>query len=473
MVAPGFIDVHNHTPEVVSDEAKRGNDGFVRQGVTTVVIGPDGSAGPSQIRPFIQLLNREGAGTNFATYVGHNAVRRRVMSDSRDAPTPEQMVEMKALVREGMELGAVGLSTGLMYEPGMWSTTDEVVELAKVVQPFEGIYDSHVRDPAKRFVWSHSEAIEIGRRAGIPSKLGHLKSVGLDNEGRIREIIERVEEANASGHMVTSDQYPYDGAATSTLLPSQPFPGAAVIVVPPELLQGVSFSDFDLRGALENKETRARIRFVSENGVEDGFAWLKATGYRAMRIVNSQDYPDLVGLYLYEIAEKRRVEPFDAIADLAVSAEHPVYVTLGAIKEWEVAELVRQPWNMIASDGEYLEPDAKAGHPRSTGTFPRLFSRYVREQKLISLEEAVRKVTSFPADFLGLADRGRAIDGAIADLVIFDPETIEDRSTWTEPGLRAVGVHHVLVGGQFVLREGKMTGLLPGRFVRMDRTPRP
>lgn len=466
IVAPGFIDAHNHTGGALMDSDRRLNQGFVRQGVTTVVEGPDGSASPVQIRRLQQALDEQGAGTNAAVYVGHNAIRRQVMGETaRQAPSAEQMAEMKALVREGMELGAVGFSTGLMYEPGMWSTTDEVVALAAEVAAYGGIYDSHVRDPVKRFVASHQEAIDVGQRAGIPAKLGHLKSVALENEGKIREIIARVEAARAEGRVVVSDQYPYDGAATSTLLPHRASGSSGIVVVPPDLLAGASLDQFDFREALSHPATRARLQHTSENGIDGGFAWLEATGYSAMRITHSEDFPNLVGQYLSQLALERGIEPFDLVAELVLESRQPIFVTLGAIQEWEVQELLLQPWNMIASDGAFLDADSIGGHPRSTGTFPRLLGHYVRELGLLSLEEAVRKITSLPADILGLDDRGRIAEGMAADLVIFDPETIIDRSTWTQPNLFAEGVVHVLVNGVSVLHNGEMTGMSPGRFL--------
>jgi dihydroorotase/N-acyl-D-amino-acid deacylase len=473
VLAPGFIDVHNHSVPTILEPGKHLNEGFVRQGVTTVMAGPDGWAPPSAIRQLIDRVAEQPTGTNVATYVGHNGVRSEVMGSSQEAPSEEQLQAMKALVREGMELGAFGLSTGLMYEPGMFSTTDEVVALAEEVTPYGGVYDSHVRDPVWHFVESHSEAIEIGDRADIPSKLGHLKCVGLSNEGKIEEIIARVEAARAGGHEVVSDQYPYDGAATSTLTPLAMI-SAGIIVVPPELLGaqlgGQSLGDdamtFDYKRALADPAMRKSLAQASENGINGGFAWLKATGYQSMRITDSDDYPDLVGKYLLEIADERGQEPFDALAQLIIEAQHPVYITLGAIKEWEVEKLMVQPWNMIASDGEYADGEAPVSHPRSTGTFPRFLGHYVRDRQLVPLAEGVRKITALPADYHGITDRGRIAVGNYADLVVFDKSTIRDRSTWTEPGLFSEGVVHVLVNGTFVLRDGEMTGNASGQFVR-------
>jgi len=458
-LAPGFIDVHSHTVDAIIAPERRWNEGVIRQGVTTVLGGPDGGYTPDLMKRVIEALRANGAGTNVALYVGHNGVRRTVMQNAQRPPSAEELARMKALVKEGMELGAVGLSSGLMYEPGMFSTTDELVELAKEVAPYRGIYDSHVRDPVRRFLWSDQECIEIGERAGIAPKIGHEKAVGLENAGKIKDVIEMVNAARRRGVDAVTDQYPYDGAATSTL--------TGIIVLPKDLR---GQSGFDLRAALRDPAIRARIKEASENGVDGGFAWLKATGYSSMRVTTSPEQPALVGKYLSELATARRADPFDLVADLILGSTQPIGITLGAIKEGDVRLLMIQPWNMIASDGGYADSKTDAmGHPRSTGTFPRVLGHYVREVKLFSLEEAVRKMTSLPADWSGLRDRGRIFEGQAADLVIFDPKTIADRSTWSEPSKMAVGVRDVLVNGVLVLEGSALTGKAPGRYLRARR----
>ena len=219
VVAPGFIDVHSHTVPALLEPQRRMNEGVLRQGVTTVVGGPDGGFGPEMIRTVIEALGNSGSGTNVATYIGHNAIRENVMGeDQQRSPTPSEFDAMRTQVREGMELGAVGFSTGLMYEPGMFSETSEVVELAREVAPFGGIYDSHVRNPVHAFVESDQEVVTISEGAEISGKIGHLKAVGLHNEGRINDVIDLVEGARSRGVEIVSDQYPYDGAATSSLM---------------------------------------------------------------------------------------------------------------------------------------------------------------------------------------------------------------------------------------------------------------
>ncbi|MFN8058022.1 MAG: D-aminoacylase [Vicinamibacterales bacterium] len=458
VVAPGFIDVHNHADTALVEPSRKLNEGFVRQGVTTVVGGPDGSASPRRIRDMVAAYDRQGVGTNVAFYVGHNAIRQEVMAVPRAAPTSAELERMKALVRDGMTLGALGFSTGLMYEPGLFSSTDEVVELTREVRAFGGIYDSHVRDPAHALLGSDREAIDIGERAGVPVKIAHEKAVGLENVGLIKDVVSLVESARRRGLNVVTDQYPYDGAATGPL--------TDLIVVPPALAAAPAF---DLRAALRLPQTRLELQVASEQGLNGGFAWLKATGYSHMRITTSPDAPELVGRYLSQLAAERRMTGFDLVADLILQPGAPIGVTFGAIDEDDVQLLLVQPWNMIASDGEDVAPTGTGGHPRSTGTFPRVLGHYVREKRLLSLEEAVRKMTSFPADFVGLTGRGRLVAGKAADITVFDPTRIIDRSSYASPRRYADGVRHVLVNGRFVLRDGAMTGAAPGRFLPRER----
>ena len=473
VVAPGFIDVHSHTVPALLERQMRMNEGVLRQGVTTVVGGPDGGFGPEMIRTVIEALGNNGSGTNVAAYIGHNAIRESVMGESQQrAPTPSEFDVMRAQVREGMELGAVGFSTGLMYEPGMFSETSEVVELAREVAAFGGIYDSHVRNPVHAFVESDQEVVAISEGAGISGKIGHLKAVGLHNEGRINNVIELIESARSRGVEIVSDQYPYDGAATSSLI--------GIIVIPSsmtdlESLRAPGPVDSEaaarFRSMLVDPSRRTQLKEASENGIDGGFAWLKATGYSSMRIVSSTDYPELVGVYLSELAEVGQ-DPFDAVMDLIAGASTPVNITLGAITEEDVRTLMVQPWNMIASDGAYADgSEAGRGHPRGAGTFARFLGHYVREEGVLPLEEAIRKITSLPADFLGLTDRGRIEEGYAADLSIFNAETIIDRSDWDYPQRFAEGIVHVLVNGTPVLRDGNLTGQTPGAFLSLKRIP--
>ncbi|GAB5472670.1 MAG: amidohydrolase family protein [Maribacter sp.] len=470
VIAPGFLDIHNHSDWSIIDTVNRLNETYIKQGVTTVVGGPDGYHSPSDILKMINAYNENGIGTNVAFYVGHNGIRKEVMKeDQQRSPTNEELEEMKALVRAGMEMGTIGLSTGLMYEPGIYSDTDEIVALAKEVAPYNGIYDSHVRNPVHAFVKSHREVIEIATQANITGKLGHLKAVGLHNEGAISEIIDMVETSRADGFDIVSDQYPYDGAQVENL--------ETIIVLPFDMEERriidslASNNKLDeamrlMKLTLADQDKRSRIKQTSENGENGGFAWLKATGYSSMRITNSKDYPELVGKYLSEIAEERKMGGFDLVCELLIKGKESTAITLGGINENDVQTLLLQPWNMIVSDGLYVKHStASGGHPRNTGTFPRVLGHYVRDLKLLSLEDAIRKMTSLPADVIGFKNRGRIKDGLPADVVIFNPETIIDNSTFEQPNLYASGVIHAFVNGIPVLQNEEMTGNAPGIYL--------
>lgn len=474
VVAPGFIDAHNHSPDffldihgpaspAAADRQPILNEGYLLQGVTTVVAGPDGYLSPQQIRRAVDLFEAAGIGTNYAYYVGHNGVRGEVMGTARRKPTAAELEQMKQLVREGMQMGAVGLSTGLMYEPGMFSETEEIIELAREVKPFDGIYDSHVRDPVFRLIDSDEEALRIGREAGIPVKIAHEKAVGLINEGGIDAVIEMVEKARAAGEFVVTDQYPYDGAATVTLdqviiVPEQP--ELSMVDRPDETMPKV-------QAALREKSRLAGIKQATEHGLDGGFSWVKAVGYGSMRIVDSKDFPDLVGRNLQLLAEERKQAPFDLLVELILAGRTPTMITLGAIEEQDVRKLLVQPWNMIASDGGYVGKEGTMfEHPRSTGTFTRVLGHYVRDEKLLGLEDAIRKMSAFPADFLRLHDRGYIQTGKAADIVVFDAAAVRDNSTWSNPNEFSSGVRYVVVNGQLAIKNGAATGATPGRFIR-------
>ncbi|MEX1147845.1 MAG: amidohydrolase family protein, partial [Sphingomonadales bacterium] len=383
------------------------------------------------------------------------------MGVAQRAPTHEELEAMKALVREGMEMGAVGLSAGLMYEPGMFSDTEELTALAREVAPYGGIYDSHSRNPVAGLLESEQETIEIATAAGIPARLAHLKAVGLINRDKTRDLIALVEAARADGHVVVSDQYPYDGAATALLEDLLVFPDAQDTVG--------RFRDVrEIRDGLDAAEDLSAIRHATEQGIDGGFSWVKAVGYGSMRIVDAPDAPDLVGENLELLAAARGIEPFDLLISLIQGHDAAIMITLGAIEEREVQELMVQPWNMIASDGAHVTLDgrSRARHPRSTGSFARVLGHYVRDLELLTLPEAIRKMSSFPADHLGLHDRGRIAVGKVADIAVFNPATVRDRSTWTEPHDFAEGVRHVLVNGVVAVSDGRVTGELAGTYVK-------
>lgn len=462
VVAPGFIDIHNHSVGALASHSGYLNEAFLRQGVTTVVLGPDGEFSPATIRELLGKFRAHGVGTNVAFYVGHNGIRTEVMGARQDrAPTRAQLGRMEDLVRDGMRMGAVGLSTGLMYSPGLFSNTGEVVALAKQVKPFGGVYETHTRDPNKALLQSDWEAIEIGRQAGVPVDLTHLTTPGKYNRGLMRAVIDLVENARREGMTVVADQYPYPAIATMQLW--------GVPNYPPELANATRDA---IRNALRNPRMRARIRQETLTGGVSGFSQYKASGPDSILILSCPDMPAYQGRFLSDIAAERNIDSFDAVVYLLEHTQSDTVVSLGGFYEEDMRRLMVRPWVMIASDGivgaSWVPENGRflSDHPRARGTFPRVLGRYVRDDKLLTLENAVRKATSAPASFLRFSSRGRIAPGYAADITVFDPKRINDRATWKEPDQLAVGVDYVLVNGQFAIRASKLTGIAAGRFVR-------
>ena len=480
VLAPGFIDVHSHADAALADPATAGVTGFLHQGVTTAVFGVDGSLEHSRLRQYIDIAADGGAGINFMAYAGHNSIRREVMGMARRAPNAEELAAMRELVDEAMRMGAVGLSSGLMYQPGTFAETAELIALAQVVQPYGGRYDSHVRDPANNLLASHAEAMDIARAAGVAAHPAHVKAVGGKNFELGAALVQLFQSRVDAGQDVTVDLYPYDGAATqsmvSLLRPGDDPDGLALHQRIRALLAGTAPASAvpqviaDLvtyLTALEpGSDAYEQAVINTERPPSGDYSWIATVGYQSMRVVVSDD-PDDVGHMLPALAARRGVEPFELVRRLVANQGGTPYVTLGAIREADVRHMLTQPWAMVASDGEELSPS----HPRGRGTFPRVLGRYVREWGVLTLPEAIHKITGLPARYLNLVDRGRVRPGYVADLTIFDPETIIDHATWADPTQYAEGVMHVLIAGQFAVRNTVVGTDRWGRFIRFDGKP--
>ncbi len=477
IVAPGFIDVHTHGERGLVDPGLKANKGFVTQGVTTSVFGADGGHSPQSIKRLMETFEAQGVGTHYAFMVGVNAIRREVIGMEDRAPTPEELQQMKSLVREAMEMGAVGLSSGLMYLPGRYASTGEVVELAKIAAEFDGLYDSHIRNPLQDFEGSIRECIAIGERSGARPHPAHYKAVGAGNWGKVKAMNNYFQARIDSGVDITVDTYPYDAAATAQL--------ADLFVTTPELglpdirrqLLGPALSA-EAKRELINERTRKfveavsdplrreAIRVATEEGLPGVYSVIVAAGsYDALRILVSEKHPELEGKMIVDVAAEKGVTPFEVMVDLVTEDGPATKVTLAAATETDVREIMKWPWTMIASDGSLTGFEDGRGHPRSRGTFPRVLGRYVRDWKVLTLEDAVRKMTFLSASYYRLADRGLIREGFWADITVFDPATVIDHATWHEPSLFSEGIIHVLMDGEPVLESGEMTGALHGRFL--------
>jgi len=422
IVAPGFIDIHNHSENALDSEP--GVASQVSQGITTLAVGPDGGS-PWPIGEYLAKREAHHAAVNVLTFIGHATLRQQVMKgDYNRAATPNEIAEMAKLVEQGMREGAVGLSTGLEYDVGHPSTTDEVIALARAAARYRGIYMSHVRDEADDVMTAFREAIAIGREAGIPVQISHIKLGTVGVWGQSEKAVELINSARHTGVDITADCYPYDAwsSTITVLIPSRRHDDPSAV----------------------------------KKGLDD------VGGAENVLVTHCQAHREYEGKTLEEISRERRVSAVDVY--IQIVKDGGAGVVCRSMKESDIKTFYRQPWVMVASDGQ-----AGGRHPRGAGTFPRVLGRLVREQQWITLEEAVRKMTSAPATRLGLFDRGLIREGMKADLVIFDAKRVIDRSTFKEPLLTSEGISRVFVNGEPVWQDGKTTGSLPGEVIRKSR----
>jgi N-acyl-D-amino-acid deacylase len=449
VVAPGFIDIHTHARRGIFDVPTA--DNYLRQGVTTLIEGPDGSS-PLPIKPFLERLAALHITPNFALFVGQGTVRDQVIGSVNRKATPDEIEKMRGLVRQGMLDGAFGLSSGLFYVPGTFTPTAEVIELAKVAGSMGGIYISHMRDEASGILTSVRETIEIGEKGGLPTQVTHHKVIGKANWGKSVDTLRLIDEARARGVDATIDQYPYTASSTSiqaALMPAWSLEGGRQEVL--KRLQNPS-----MRSELQ-KET-ARI-ILEERGGGDP---------QNVQLARCDWDPSLAGKRLGDVTKGRGLPvTIENAADTAlwIVERGGCSGIFHAIEEEDLQRILRHPATMIGSDGEIPIFGTANPHPRSYGTFVRVLGRYVRDLKTITLEDAVRKMSAFPAQRLGLADRGVLREGMKADIAIFNPDTIRDLATFERPHQYAEGVDYVIVNGQVAFEGGKMTAARPGRIL--------
>src|SRR5215813_1100391 len=449
VVAPGFIDLHTHAIRGIFQVPTA--DNYVRQGVTTIMEGPDGSS-PVPLKPFLDKLEALPKSLNIGSFIGQGSVRQAVLGLANRNPTPEELERMRALVRQGMADGAFGLSTGLFYVPGAFTPLAEVVELQKVVAPFRGVHTSHMRDEASRVVESVKETITIGELAGVPTHVSHPKVIGKAYWGKSVETLKIIDAARARGVDVTVDQYPYTASSTtiqSALLPQWAMEGG---------IEGAKVR-------LKDSATRAKIKAATT----EILLTERGGGDPKNVVVNTCDWnPSLAGKHLGEITQARGFEP-----TLENAAETVLWLVEGggcsgvfhAMGEEDLERILAHPATMIASDGGVIVFGQGAPHPRSYGTFARILSRYVREKQTITLEDAIRKMTSFPAARVGFMDRGVLRPNMKADIAVFDPNRVRDMATFENPHQYAEGFAYVIVNGQIVYENGAMTLARPGRVI--------
>lgn len=447
IVAPGFVDNHAHVQSSIADHPLAEN--FLRQGITSIVASLHSGAQPWPLEQYASALE---VAPNVGFFAGHSWTRQRVLGREDRAPTPDELDQMRALVDASMRQGALGLSTGLVYVPANYAETEEVIELAKVAARYGGIYVTHMRDEATGLLDSVRETIRIAAEAGIPAQINHHKVLGATQWGWSEQSLALIDSANAAGLDIMHDLYPYTASST----------GSSVLF-PQWALAG---SRDDFRARTEDPPTRARMeeemaRIFRE---ERGCGALSRVQFRTVRSA-----PEFDGLTLADYAESKGLEP-SIENGVQLVIELQLQGGFGAIyhamDEADVIRIMQHPLAMIETDGDNVSFGQGFPHPRSYGAFARVLGRYVRELEVLSLEEAVKKMTSMPARQIGQAERGLVQSGMFADLTIFDAETIEDRATFTDPHRYSVGVHHVVINGVPVMVDGALTGEKPGRWLR-------
>ena len=449
VLAPGFIDIHTHARRAILEIPTGEN--YARQGVTTLIEGPDGSS-PIPLRPYLEQVQKVRTSVNFGAFIGQGSIRESVIGPNDRKATPEEIAKMLEITRQGMRDGAFGLSTGLFYVPGTFTPTEEVTALAKVAGEMGGIHISHMRQEAQDVLKSVNETIAIGENGSLPTQVTHHKIIGKGNWGASTQTLAAVAAARARGVDATIDQYPYTASSTgiNALLPSWAQDGGREATLK----------------RLKDPETRAKIKAV----VVENIKFDRGGGDpKNIQIASAGFDPTLAGQNLAQITAARGVPvTIENAADTALDIieKGGASAIFHAISEDDLVRILRDPNSMVGSDGEVIHFGVAAPHPRGYGTFVRVLGRYVRELKVITLQEAVRKMTSFPAQRLGLFDRGLVRPGMVADLVLFDENEIADRATFEKPHQYAVGVKWVLVGGEVIFDGQAMTAARPGRILK-------
>ncbi len=479
VVAPGFIDMLGQSELTILVNPHLPSKIF--QGITTEITGEGGSAAPldddiikadrlsyehfqitpdwRSLRQYFARVEKQGIGINIASYVGATQVRRMVLGDDNRSPSAAELERMKDLVREAMKEGAVGISTSLQYAPAPYASTSELITLAKESAKFGGIYATHLRSEGDAIIPALDEAIRIGREAAIPVEVWHLKAAGKSNWGRMAEIVAHIEKARQAGVDITADTYAYPAWFNSFSA-----------FIPPWAHDG---GERKMLERLKDPALRARIHKEMETPSREwDNEWHEVPGPEAILIsvVHNPELLPLQGKTLAEIARMWSKDPIDTIFDLLVKDDAFTYVAVFGMSEPDVDLALLQPWTSVDNDSQGTAPDGLLGkehpHPRAYGTFPRILRKYVREEKKLRLEEAIRKFSALPAQRMRLTDRGVLKAGMWADVVVFDPDAIRDHATFEQPNQLSEGMQYVLVNGVAVIEQGKATNALPGKVLR-------
>jgi len=488
VVSPGFIDMHTHCDGGLGDQESCANLNYLIQGTTTVVTGNCGGGTP-KVAEIKADWEHRGIGTNAVHLIGFGDVRQAVMGSEPRHPSPQELEEMKAIVRQAMTEGAWGMSTGLEYIPDMYASTEEIIAVTQVVAEYGGVYASHQRNEVARVPDATRETIRIAGETGVRVNISHLKICGKNNWGMMDEVIRVIEEARHRGIVITADMYPYDKAATGPLIAITTNAGWSCFRLPEKMepfaglrekMRSKEVTDeersalkhqyiAELEKALSDRTKREEIRQSVLYGVPHDPSPVAVSGWDSYAVVAARKNTHLIDKILSDLAIEQQRDAFDIAAELVVE-EPGLYLSCGALSEEDMKELMTYDWLMFSSDGSahpvpQITDSPRPGHPRSFGSQARVLRKYVREEKVLSLEDAVRKMTSLPAQFLQLKDRGLIREGYKADVVVFDPQTVRDNATYANPKQYSTGTDFVLVNGEIGVENGKCTGSRNGKLL--------
>jgi N-acyl-D-aspartate/D-glutamate deacylase len=442
IVAPGFIDTHTHACNDFGKDLSNVNSNYTTQGVTTVFCSVDGG-GPVDVAATFNEYEAHGIGTNVAMYIGHGSVRKAVMGKENRSASVSELTQMKTLVEQAMQAGALGLSTGLYYVPGNYANLNEVVELAKVAASYDGVYDSHIRDESSYSIGllaAIQEVITIGEQAQIPVHIAHIKALGVDVWGQSTAVIAMINEARQKGLDVTADQYPWKASGTSI----------AGSLVPRDVMAGTA-ETYLARMKDENNWPELKLA-MQEN--------LRRRGGAESLLISDPKRPDIRGLTLQKVAVLWQVSPIDAARKIVI--EGNARVASFNMSEQDINAFMLQPWVMTSSDGS-------TGHPRKYGTFPKKFHDYVKQQPLLSIKQFIAQSSTVPATTFGLSTRGTLTVGKVADIVIFDENRFAPKADYLHPEVFSEGVDWLLINGQVVIAQQQTTNILAGQVIRQSQ----
>ena len=469
VVAPGFIDIQSHSRDAFLDGDGR-VVGKITQGITTEIMGEAGTnapqnqktgidpkhdfSGPRGFDKWLNAMLQNGVSPNIGSFVGASTVRMYAKGMAQGAPTPGELDSMRMVVRNAMEDGAFGVGSALIYPPGNYTTTDELIEVVKASAPYGGVYITHMRSEADAWLQAIDEALKIGRDGGVPVEIFHLKAGGQRNWHKTSVAIAKIDSARAAGQDVQADMYSYIAGGT----------GLSACLPPWASADGKLFSN------LKDPATRAKIRAEMDREQDEWEALCQLATPSGVLVLglNKPENKQYAGKRLGEIAQSMNKEWQETVMDLLISEEQRIGTVYFMMSEENVATKLRQPWMKFGTDAGGSDPDSARGltHPRSYGNYPRILGKYVREEKVIPLEDAIRKMSSAVATRLSIGDRGVLKPGMWADIVVFDEATIADKATFEKPHQLSVGMQYVFVNGVAVWRDGKHTGAKPGMIVR-------